>query len=242
MRKLPVLIVALLAAMGACALMVSMGSGSSHREAPLTSIDPTADDTDLYAYTADDAEDSLTVVANWIPFEDPAGGRTSTASTRRRPTTSTSTTRATGTTTSATSAVPDADRQPELVPLRAARRGSITDPKLNVKQFYTLKREAYSEGQAVDTRTLLTNAPVAPNNVGPKTFPDYDAVAAQAIKGIPGGGKSFSGQVDDPFFVDLGATFDAINLRIGPATRAAARTTWPATTCTRSSSRSPRRT
>ena len=36
--------------------------------------DPTADDTDVYAYTAKDAPDSLTVAANWIPFEDPAGG------------------------------------------------------------------------------------------------------------------------------------------------------------------------
>jgi len=53
---------------------VTIGAGSSHREAPLTSIDPTADDTDLYAFRAADAPDKLTIVANWIPFEDPAGG------------------------------------------------------------------------------------------------------------------------------------------------------------------------
>src|SRR3954463_6831973 len=74
MRKFTTLIVALMAAVGAGVLSVALSSGSSHREAPLTSIDPTADDTDLYAYTADDAPGSLTVVANWIPFEDPAGG------------------------------------------------------------------------------------------------------------------------------------------------------------------------
>src|SRR3954470_2368185 len=51
-----------------------MSSGSSHREAPNTAADPTADDTDVYAFVANDATDSLTVVANWIPFEDPAGG------------------------------------------------------------------------------------------------------------------------------------------------------------------------
>ena len=74
MRKLSVLGAALLSAMAAVALVVAMSSGSSHREAPLTSIDPTADDTDVYAFVAPDAKDSLTLVSNWIPFEDPAGG------------------------------------------------------------------------------------------------------------------------------------------------------------------------
>src|SRR3954452_24192976 len=66
--------IALIAALIAAAIAVPLSFGSSHREAPLTSIDPTADDTDLYAYTAKDAPGALTVVANWIPFEDPAGG------------------------------------------------------------------------------------------------------------------------------------------------------------------------
>ena len=71
----------LVAAVAAIALAVPLGIGSSHREAPLTSIDPTVDDTDVYAFTAKDdpstdqnEEKYLTVVANWIPFEDPAGG------------------------------------------------------------------------------------------------------------------------------------------------------------------------
>jgi len=57
--------------------------------------------------------------------------------------------------------------------------------------------------------------PVAPNNVGPSTFPNYGAVASQAIRSLPGGGKVFAGQVDDPFFVDLGGTFDALTIRNG---------------------------
>src|SRR3954468_18982009 len=73
-RTIPILVAALLAALAAGVLAVVPGSGSSHREAPLTSIDPTGDDTDLYAFTAPDAPGALTVVANWIPFEDPAGG------------------------------------------------------------------------------------------------------------------------------------------------------------------------
>ncbi|MDQ1703604.1 MAG: hypothetical protein QOF57_2856, partial [Frankiaceae bacterium] len=217
MRRLSVLLVALLAAIGASALIVSMGSGSSHREAPLTSIDPTADDTDLYAFTADDAKDSLTVVANWIPFEDPAGGPNFYGFDPKADYYVNIDNTGDGN--------PDVRYQwkfrteignPNSFLYALPGVSSITDSKLNVKQFYTLRREAYNaKGKLVDTRTLLTNAPVAPNNVGPKTFPDYASVAAQAIKDIPGGGKSFSGQVDDPFFVDLGATFDAINLRLG---------------------------
>src|SRR4051794_869587 len=65
---------ALLAALVAGVVAVSLSSGSSHREAPNIALDPTADNTDVYAYTADDAPGKLTVVANWIPFEDPAGG------------------------------------------------------------------------------------------------------------------------------------------------------------------------
>src|ERR671919_434973 len=61
------------AALVALAIAVPLGIGSSHREAPLSSLDPTGDDTDVYAFTAKDAPGSLTVVANWVPFEDPAG-------------------------------------------------------------------------------------------------------------------------------------------------------------------------
>src|SRR5436190_14878201 len=65
---------ALVAAVLAIGVAVPLSLGSSHREAPLTSIDPTADDTDVYAFTAPEAQHSLTAVANWVPFEDPAGG------------------------------------------------------------------------------------------------------------------------------------------------------------------------
>src|SRR5437870_12370004 len=71
MRKLAL---ALPAAAAALLVAVSIGAGSSHREAPNTALDPTADDTDVYAFVANDAPGTLTVVANWIPFEDPAGG------------------------------------------------------------------------------------------------------------------------------------------------------------------------
>src|SRR5215204_6351027 len=70
MRKLLLVLVAL----GASAIVVPLGISSSHREAPGISLDPSADNTDTYAWTAKDAPGSLTVAANWIPGEVPASG------------------------------------------------------------------------------------------------------------------------------------------------------------------------
>ena len=79
MRKTAIL---LAAAAGAAALAAVLlggpspqaGNASSHREAPLISEDPTADNTDLYAYRSNDSPDMLTIISNWIPAEDPAAG------------------------------------------------------------------------------------------------------------------------------------------------------------------------
>jgi hypothetical protein len=207
---------ALLAALAASAIAVSLSFGSSHREAPSIALDPTADNTDLYAFKANDAPNDLTVVANWIPFEDPAGGpnfyrfddnadyyinidNTGTGKPAIRYLFKFKT----------------HTRNGNTFLYAAPGVKSITDPKLNVYQTYTVTRERYRKGHKVGQRVIARNVPVAPNNVGPKTFPNYGAVAAQAIHSLPGGGKVFAGQRDDPFFVDLGATFDGINLRVG---------------------------
>jgi hypothetical protein len=216
MRKLSVLLAALVAALGAGVLAVALSSGSSHREAPLTALDPTADDTDVYAFKAQDAPNALTIVANWIPFEDPAGGpnfyRFDDRATYYMNVDNTG----------------DGkydiryqfrfkthvrDKSSFLYALPGV--SSISDPKLNVYQTYTITRERYRNGRKIRETVIARNLPVAPNDVGPKTFPNYQAVADQAIKSLPGGGKVFAGQVDDPFFVDLGSTFDAIDIRNG---------------------------
>ena len=75
------------AALAAGSLAVGLAPGSSHREAPKILTDPTADNTDVYAFTAPDATGSLTVVANWIPLEEPPAGRTSASSIPRPATT-----------------------------------------------------------------------------------------------------------------------------------------------------------
>jgi hypothetical protein len=207
------------AALVAVAIAVPLGIGSSHREAPLTALDPTGDDTDVYAFTAKDdpstsrnEEKFLTVVGNWIPFEDPAGGPNfyrfddrakyyinidddgdGTADIRYEFTFDTH--------------VRDGNTflyaKPEVT--------SFNDPDLNIAQTYDIARESES-----GDRKIANDYPVAPNNVGSKTMPNYTALAEEARLDLntPGGtGRVFVGQRDDPFFVDLGTTFDAIHFR-----------------------------
>src|SRR5260370_11392562 len=47
---------------------------SSHREAPEISKDPVADSSDLYAFVSPDAPDTVTLLANYVPLQGPAGG------------------------------------------------------------------------------------------------------------------------------------------------------------------------
>ena len=65
---------AVTAAAGAAVLVPSFLSASSHREAPSISQDPTADNTDVYAFRSPDAPGTATLIANFVPFEEPAGG------------------------------------------------------------------------------------------------------------------------------------------------------------------------
>ncbi len=58
----------------ATAIALPMAIGSSHREAPNISLDPSADNTDVYAWTADDAPGAITIASNWIPGQVPANG------------------------------------------------------------------------------------------------------------------------------------------------------------------------
>ena len=60
---------------------------------------------------------------------------------------------------------------------------------------------------------LAENVPTPPDNIGPRSTPNYNALAAAAVTNLDGGGKVFAGQRDDPFFVDLGSIFDLAGLR-----------------------------
>jgi hypothetical protein len=205
------------AALTAAAIAATLGFGSSHREAPGITLDPTADNTDTYAWTAKDAPGALTIAADWIPGEVPANGPNffgwddraryyihidNTGDGR-----------------------PDVsyryqfkttvkNKESFLYALPGA--GGYNDPKLNVVQRYSIVRETYSyKGKqvSVHAKTIARGLPSAPPNIGPKTFPNYSVFENGAVKTVAGGTKVFAGQRDDPFFVDLGATFDGVNVR-----------------------------
>jgi Domain of unknown function (DUF4331) len=204
------LFVALGAAAVAAAFVGAIGpsnaGASSHREAPLISDDPAADNTDVYAFVSPDKPDTVTIIANYIPFEDPAGGPNyyrfdpsvlyalhidnngdarDDVSYEFRFKTSI------------------ANRQTFLY--NTGPVTSPTDPDLNVKQTYTVTRVA--QGRTV----VGSDLPVPPVNIGPRSNPSYDAF--QGVVDLGGGRKVFAGPRDDPFFVDLGSIFDLGGLR-----------------------------
>jgi hypothetical protein len=205
------------AALAALAIAVPLGFSSSHREAPGISLDPSADNTDTYAWTAKDAPDALTVVANWIPGEVPANGPNFHSFDDRA--------RYYVHIDNTGDGRPDVSfrfrfktkvRNGESFLYALPGASGYDDPKLNVIQRYSIVRETHRYrhgGHQVRERTIARGLPVAPPNIGPKTFPNYDAFVAGAVRSLRGGSKVFVGQRDDPFFVDLGATFDGLNVR-----------------------------
>jgi hypothetical protein len=213
MRRSTALGAATAAALAAGSLAVTGVLGSSHREAPKILADPTADNTDVYAFTAADAPHSLTVVANWIPLEDPAGGPYfGKLDPRARYYVKIDNTGDGREDVAYRWQFRQRFRKPDSFLDAAPTVDSVDDPDINFVQTYDLYKESYRNGQRVKTRKLADDLPVAPANTGPKTVPDYGKVQAGAISSLPGGGKTFVGPVDDPFFVDLGAVFDGINI------------------------------
>ena len=204
---------ALSAVLIAALIAVSLSSGSSHREAPNIMNDPAADNTDTYAFTANDAPASLTVVANWSPGGNPANGPNffrfddraryyinidntgdGKADIRYRYVFKTK--------------VSNSSYRHSLVGVQ-----SFEDPRFQQPQRYSIVREDFKGGKSTGKKRIATGLPVAPSNTGPKSFPKYGKVAAEAIRVI-GNSKYFAGQRDDAFFIDLGAVFDNLNIRL----------------------------
>jgi len=173
---------------------------SSHREAPLTAADPQIDSTDLYAFVSPDAPDTVTIISNWIPFENPAGGpnfypwapgvRYDVNIDNNG------------------DAKPDLTyrwvfashyRNPNTFLMNTGPVAKLTDTTLNFYQTYSLS-VIDAKGKS---RTLVANAIAAPSFVGAASMPDYPSLRAQAIVPFGSKGRSFVGQADDPFFLDL---------------------------------------
>ncbi|MEU9746152.1 DUF4331 domain-containing protein [Streptomyces niveus] len=191
---------ALATGLAVLSLAPGISAASSHREAPMTAGDPRADNTDVYAFTSPDRSDTVTLVANWIPFEEPNGGPNfyAFADDARYNVKIDNTGDGVADVTYTwrfRNEVRDAENQ-FLYNTGPVRR--IDDPNLNFRQTYDL---TVTEGGS--TRTLLRNAPVAPSRVGKASMPDYGALRAQAVRQVPGGARAFAGQAEDPFFADL---------------------------------------
>jgi hypothetical protein len=77
--------------------------------------------------------------------------------------------------------------------------------------FKTSHKDGHDDGQ--HSTVLGDNLPTPPDNIGPRSTPNYTALAAGAVNSIGDGIKVFAGQRDDPFFVDLGSIFDLAGLR-----------------------------
>ncbi len=214
MRKLS--LSALGAALVAAAVVVPLSTGSSHREAPNISLDPSADNTDVYAFVPKDAPDKVALVANWFPNSIPANGPNFFRFDDRA--------RYYINIDNTGDGRPDVRflfkfdtdlRSPGSFLYSLPGVTSVNNDKLNLFQRYDVFRERLRRGRVINRTRIGRQLPVAPSNVGPKTFPDYAALTRQAIRRLSGGRTVFAGQRDDPFFVDLGATFDALNIRRG---------------------------
>jgi hypothetical protein len=211
--RTPLLGAATVAVLCAGALATTGVLGSSHREAPRIMLDPSADNTDLYAFTAPDAPGKLTIVSNWVPFENPAGGPYfGKLDPKARYYVKIDNTGDGVADVAYRWQFHNRFRNPDSFLYAVPPVESINSPNLNFRQTYDLYYERYKHGREVSDARIAHDVPVAPDDVGPKTMPNYPAVAAGAIKSLPGGGKSFVGPVDDPFFADLGTIFDGINI------------------------------
>jgi hypothetical protein len=171
-------------------------NASSHREAPLISQDPTADNTDLYAFVSPDKPSTATIIADWIPGEDPAAGPNyyTFSPTARYD----------------IYADMNGDGKPDIT--WQFRFKDLPSQYFlgNTQQSYTVTKIVGGKSSVVGSGLLTP-----PDNIGPRSTPNYDALAAKGIHSLSDGSTIFAGQRDDPFFADVGAIFDLVAIREG---------------------------
>jgi hypothetical protein len=195
------------------ALALMPGQASSHREAPLLAQDPMADNTDVYAFVSPDAPDTVTLIANFIPFQKPDGGpnfysfdpnvvyeihvdnngdAVEDITYQWRFTTEV--------------------RNPGTFLYNTGTVSTLDDPDLNVRQFYRLTR--INGPRRTGTVTELSGRlPVPPPNIGPRSTPNYGAIGG-GVQQLAGNIRVFAGQRDEGFYVDLGI-FDLLGVGSG---------------------------
>ncbi len=183
---------------------------SSHREAPEISKDPVADSTDLYAFVSPDRPDTVTIIANYIPLQDP-GRRPELLRVRRRRALprSTSQRRSTARPTSSTSS--------GSAPGCATRHLPVQHRSDHLADQPQLQPAAVLLGDRVHGATARDARP-GPGQPAVQHRAALDAELPGAGRLPPcttcrAGRKVFAGQRPDGFYVDLGAIFDLLDLR-----------------------------
>ncbi len=183
---------------------------SSHREAPEISKDPVADSTDVYAFVSPDRPHMVTLIANYVPLQNPAGGPNfyefgddvlyeihidthghgeADITYQFRFTT-------------------ELD-DPGTFLYNTGPITSLGSPAWNRKQFYSVTRVDHR-----GTHQLARHLRCPPCNIGPLSTPDYASkLGRPAVHDLAGSGRVFAGQRAEGFYVDLGSIFDLGNLR-----------------------------
>ena len=229
-------------------LLIAVPQGafaSSHREAPITALDHAADITDFYAFVSYDHPDRVTFIMNVDPFLQPSNGPNyfpfdpsvvyqikidnnhnateNVVFTFRfhtnilAPGVFTGFVGAgSGIKAPGNSPAPVAPGTPIVPPAITSLTGAGA-AGLSLQQTFTVEMTKGSETIAL-TNTDGSPLIAVPSNAGPRTMPDYNALAAQGIYELRGPDdvsniRVFAGTVADPFFIDLGAAFDSFNFR-----------------------------
>ncbi|NEN25134.1 DUF4331 domain-containing protein [Cryomorpha ignava] len=192
----------------ACFTLSSKSFASSHREAPLISNDPLADNTDLYAFRSPDDPNTITIIANYIPAELPFGGPNyySFGENVRYE----------------IHIDNDATVPGDEIIYRFEFSKVNEDPTTffnirlgaeNLKTTYTMSKSTDGGETFV---VVKENGIVPPPNIGSRSIEStvglgaasYEALITSAITTATTGETVFCGPTDDPFFVDLGGIFD----------------------------------
>ncbi len=183
-------------------LSPTTGNASSHREAPLTASNPLVDNTDTYAFVSPDKPDTVTLVANWTGFQDPSGGPNFYpwgAEGYRYNIKVDNNGDAMPDVTYQWTFTNDDKRGGDTFLYNNGPVNSFDDATLLFKQNYKLEA-IDKDGKAT---TIVDAGKVAPSNVGAASMPNYEALRDEAVTDTTDGGKSFVGQADDAFFLDL---------------------------------------
>lgn len=88
----------------------------------------------------------------------------------------------------------------------------FNNPGLGGRQSYRFSMVRNGAAETFNGPNSTTPFYAVPANVGPRTM-DYPSLFKAGTYSLPNGINVFAGTVDDPFWIDLGAAFDTINMR-----------------------------